>query len=92
MANFPNPSQRLILAVGLARATFGTPTAVTATTMASVSTPVAACTSGEEEDVYTTSCVPTSRSFGSIFGPMQLYATLDLRDPGHILASSEPIY
>ena len=91
MANCPNPSQRLILAVGLARATFGTPTTVTAT-MASVSTPVAACTSGEEEDVYTTSCVPTSRSFGSIFGPMQLYATLDLRDPGHILASSEPIY
>ena len=62
MANFPNPSQRLILAVGLALATFGTPTAVTAT-MASVSTPVAACTSGEEEDVSTTSCVPTSRSF-----------------------------
>ena len=31
MANFPNPSQRLILAVGLALATFGTPTAVMAT-------------------------------------------------------------
>jgi len=58
MANFPIPSQRLILAVGLALATFGAPTAVMATTMASVSTPVAACTSGEEEDVYTTSCVP----------------------------------
>ena len=58
MANLPIPSQRLILAVGLALATFGAPTAVMATTMASVSAPVAACTGGEEEDVYTTSCVP----------------------------------
>ena len=60
MANFPIPSQRLILAGGLALAIFGLPVAVMSmsTPMASVSTPLAACTSGEEEDVYTTTCVP----------------------------------
>ena len=58
MANFPIPSQRLILAGGLALAIFGLPVAVMSTPKASVSTPLAACTSGEEEDVYTTTCVP----------------------------------
>ena len=58
MANFPIPSQRLILAGGLALAILGAPAAVMATPMASVSTPLAACTGGEEEDVYTTTCVP----------------------------------
>ena len=58
MANFPIPSQRLILAGGLALAIFGLPVAVMSTPTASVSTPLAACTSGEEEDVYTTTCVP----------------------------------
>ena len=58
MANFPIPSQRLILAGGLALAIFGLPVAVVATPTASVSTPLAACTGGEEEDVYTTTCVP----------------------------------
>ena len=36
----------------------GAPVAVMATPTASVSTPPAACTGGEEEDVYTTTCVP----------------------------------
>ncbi len=44
MANFPIPSQRLILAGGLALAIFGLPVAVMATPMGSVSTPLAACT------------------------------------------------
>ena len=58
MANFPIPSQRLILAGGLALAVLGAPVAVMAIPTASVSTPLAACTGGEEEDVYTTTCVP----------------------------------
>ena len=58
MAKFPFPSQRLVLAVGLALAGFGAPAAVIATPSESVSSPLAACTSGEEEDVYTTTCVP----------------------------------
>lgn len=58
MAKFPFPSQRLVLAVGLALAVFGAPAAVVATPLQSFSTPLAACTSGEEEDVYTTTCVP----------------------------------
>ena len=58
MPNFPIPSQRLILAGGLALAIFAAPAAVMATPTASVSAPLAACTGGEEEDVYTTTCVP----------------------------------
>ena len=58
MAKFPIRSQRLVLAVVLALASFGAPTAVMATLVNAYSTPVAACTSGEEEDVYTTTCVP----------------------------------
>ena len=58
MPNFPIPSQRLILAGGVALAILGAPVAVMATPMAIVSTPLAACTGGEEEDVYTTTCVP----------------------------------
>ncbi len=49
---------RLVLAGGLALAIFAAPVAVMATPTASVSTPLAACTGGEEEDVYTTTCVP----------------------------------
>ena len=58
MPNFPIPSQRLILAGGVALAILGAPVAVMATPMAIVSTPLAACAGGEEEDVYTTTCVP----------------------------------
>lgn len=58
MPNFPIPSQRLILAGGVALAILGAPVAVMATPMSIVSTPLAACTGGEEEDVYTTTCVP----------------------------------
>ena len=45
----PIRSQRLVLAVVLALASFGAPTAVMATLVNADSTPVAACTSGEEE-------------------------------------------
>src|SRR3954462_6030518 len=59
MANYTVPARRLIPAAVLALAVVGAPLlAVTATPNAVVSTPLAACTSGEEEDVYTTSCVP----------------------------------
>ena len=53
MTNFPAPTRRLFLGVGLALAAFFALMAVTAAPHAS-----AACTSCEEEDVYTTSCVP----------------------------------
>ena len=51
--------RRLILAAGIGLAVVGGP-AVAALAMpgAGVSTPLAACTGGEEEDVYTTTCVP----------------------------------
>src|SRR5215470_15615737 len=57
MAKFAIPSHRVVLAAVLAAAAFAAPAAVMATTM-SVSTPLAACTGGEEEDLYTTTCVP----------------------------------
>jgi hypothetical protein len=49
------PSKRLMLAGGLALAALAAP-AIMATT--AVSTPLAACSSGEESDVFTTTCVP----------------------------------
>lgn len=49
------PSKRLMLTGGLALAALAAP-AIMATT--AVSTPLAACTSGEESDVFTTTCVP----------------------------------
>jgi hypothetical protein len=59
MANYSVPARRLFPAAVLALAVVGAPLlAVTATPNSVVSTPLAACTSGEEEDVYTTSCVP----------------------------------
>lgn len=58
MANFSFLSQRLIAGAALALVSLGAPVAVMATSMAGESTPVAACTGGEEQDVYTTSCVP----------------------------------
>lgn len=53
MANYPLRTYRLIAAVGfvLATAVMATPNPVPAK-------PLAACTSGEDEDVYTTSCTP----------------------------------
>jgi hypothetical protein len=59
MANVFVPGRRLLPAAVLALAVVGAPVvAVMATPPAAVSTPLAACTGGEEEDVYTTSCVP----------------------------------
>ena len=49
--------RRLILAAGIGLAVVGGP-AVAALAMPGGSTPLAACTGGEEEDVYTTTCVP----------------------------------
>jgi hypothetical protein len=52
-------ARRLVLAAGIGLAVVGGP-AVAVMTMpgAAVSTPLAACTGGEEQDVYTTTCVP----------------------------------
>ena len=59
MAVFQVQARRLFFAAGIGLAAVGGP-AVAAMAMpgAVVSTPLAACTGGEEEDVYTTSCVP----------------------------------
>lgn len=59
MANFLMPTRRLFLAAGLVLAVLGVPVAaLMAMPDAVVSTPLAACTGGEEADVYTTTCVP----------------------------------
>jgi hypothetical protein len=59
MANSAFPGRRLPMAAVLALAVLGAPAAaVTAMPHPAVSTPLAACTGGEEEDVYTTTCVP----------------------------------
>ena len=59
MTKFSVPSRRLGLAAVLALTILGAPAvAVMAMPAAVLSTPLAACTGGEEEDVYTTSCVP----------------------------------
>ena len=59
MAVIQTRARRLFLAAGIGLAVFGAPAvAVMAMPSAVVSTPLAACTGGEEEDVYTTSCVP----------------------------------
>jgi hypothetical protein len=59
MAVFEVQARRLFLAAGIGLAVVGAPAvAVLAMPGAVVSTPLAACTSGEEADVYTTSCVP----------------------------------
>lgn len=55
MVHTPIPSTRLLIAGGLTLATFAAPAIMTATI---ASTPIAACTSGEESDVFTTTCVP----------------------------------
>jgi len=58
MANISVPSHRLVLAAALALAAFAGPLAVMATPVSQSPTSVADCTGGEEEDLYTTSCVP----------------------------------
>ncbi|OBB19173.1 intersectin-EH binding protein Ibp1 [Mycobacteriaceae bacterium 1482268.1] len=50
--------RRWYLTAGLALAIVGAPALVVMVTPDAVSTPLAACTSGEEEDVYSTTCVP----------------------------------
>lgn len=59
MANISVRARRLYPVAVLALAVVGAPAiAVMAMPGAAVSTPLAACTSGEEEDLYTTTCVP----------------------------------
>jgi hypothetical protein len=55
MAHLQIPMKRLVLSGGLALAALAAPVALMAT---STGTALAACTSGEETDVFTTSCVP----------------------------------
>jgi hypothetical protein len=59
MTDFKVATRRLFLAAVLALAVLGAP-AVALMAMPGLvsSTPLAACTGGEEEDVYTTTCVP----------------------------------
>jgi hypothetical protein len=59
MANFSVPGRRLLPAAMLGLAVMAAPALVVmAIPTAAVSTPLAACTGGEEEDSYTTTCVP----------------------------------
>lgn len=59
MANLSAQGRRLFFTAVLALGVLGAPmVAVMAMPGSVVTTPLAACTSGEEEDVYTTSCVP----------------------------------
>jgi hypothetical protein len=60
MTTFPMPTRRLILTGGFAIAVAFAPTAaiVTHPMHSTDSKPLAACDSGEEEDVFTTSCTP----------------------------------
>ena len=55
MVHSPIPSQRLLLAGGLALATLAAPAIMSMTVASST---LAACTTGEEMDVFTTTCVP----------------------------------
>jgi hypothetical protein len=57
MTSFPITTRRLILAGGFALAIAITP-AVAIVAHPTDSTPMAACDTGEEEDVFTTSCTP----------------------------------
>ena len=55
MVHSPIPSKRLLLSGGVALATLAAPVVMS---MAVASSPLAACTTGEESDVFTTTCVP----------------------------------
>ena len=73
MVTFQYPARRLILAGGFALAVAAAPAiAIVSTPTPTSAPPIAACTSGEEEDVYTTVCtpmlVPNSPSFGTVLG------------------------
>ena len=57
MTTYPITTRRLILASGFAIAIGITP-AIAIVAHPTHSTPVAQCSSGEEEDVFTTSCTP----------------------------------
>ncbi|MDT5246079.1 MAG: hypothetical protein QOD36_3455 [Mycobacterium sp.] len=57
MTSYPITTRRLILAGGFALATAIAP-AVAIVAQPTHSVPLAACNSGEEEDVFTTSCTP----------------------------------
>jgi hypothetical protein len=59
MSSYPFSVRRLILAGGFAAAVVAAPmVAVFTVPTANPPVPLAACTSGEEEDVYTTVCTP----------------------------------
>lgn len=59
MAVIQAQTRRFLLAAGIGLAVVGGPVVgVLAMPGAVTSTPLAACTGGEEEDVYTTTCVP----------------------------------
>lgn len=59
MAVYQVQARRLFFAAGIGLAVVAGPAiAVMASPGAVVSTPLAACTGGEEADVYTTTCVP----------------------------------
>ena len=59
MATFQFPARRLILAGGFALAVAAAPAiAIVSTPTPTSAPPIAACTPGEEEDVYTTVCTP----------------------------------
>jgi hypothetical protein len=58
MAPFEISARRLILAGGFALAVAAAPAVAAFTVPAAPATPVAACPAGEEEDLYTSMCVP----------------------------------
>lgn len=73
MATFQLPARRLILAGGFAVAVVAAPaiSILAVPTPGTLAPPVAACTSGEEEDVYTTVCTPMlvpNSPFGTVPG------------------------
>jgi hypothetical protein len=57
MQNSPSSARRLALAAGLTLVSLGAPV-IMAVTFADAGNPVAACSTGEEEDTFTTTCVP----------------------------------
>lgn len=57
MTSYPNSMRRLILAGGFALAVAAAPALALAAEPAHI-TPLAQCSSGEEEDVFTTTCTP----------------------------------
>ena len=58
MAPFEISARRLILACGFALAVAAAPAVAAVAVPATPGAPVAACPSGEEEDLYTDECVP----------------------------------